>query len=122
MTATTQKCSGIRSTHTEASKKSIATIRYPPRNKSNHPQLMRQYMLVDETIYAVSREAPLYHTLTWISSLSSWATPTYRTALSANETQGNWGILTTTNGGNVSAPGARRASFVTRALPVDCCR
>ena len=24
--------------------------------------------------------------------------------------------------GNVSAPGARRASFVTRALPVDCCR
>ena len=23
--------------------------------------------------------------------------------------------------GNVSAPGARRASFVTRALPVDCC-
>ena len=25
-------------------------------------------------------------------------------------------------GGNVSAPGARRASFVTRALPVDCCR
>ena len=26
------------------------------------------------------------------------------------------------HGGNVSAPGARRASFVTRALPVDCCR
>ena len=26
-----------------------------------------------------------------------------------------------TEGGNVSAPGARRASFVTRALPVDCC-
>ena len=25
-------------------------------------------------------------------------------------------------GGNVSAPGARRASFLTRALPVDCCR
>ena len=25
-------------------------------------------------------------------------------------------------GGNVSAPGTRRASFVTRALPVDCCR
>ena len=24
--------------------------------------------------------------------------------------------------GNVSAPGARRASFLTRALPVDCCR
>ena len=24
--------------------------------------------------------------------------------------------------GNVGAPGARRASFVTRALPVDCCR
>ena len=24
--------------------------------------------------------------------------------------------------GNVSTPGARRASFVTRALPVDCCR
>ena len=23
--------------------------------------------------------------------------------------------------GNVSAPGARRASFLTRALPVDCC-
>ena len=23
--------------------------------------------------------------------------------------------------GNVSAPGAHRASFVTRALPVDCC-
>ena len=25
-------------------------------------------------------------------------------------------------GGNVSAPGARWASFLTRALPVDCCR
>ena len=24
--------------------------------------------------------------------------------------------------GNVSAPGARRASFVTHALPLDCCR
>ena len=24
-------------------------------------------------------------------------------------------------GGNVSAPGARRESFVTLALPVDCC-
>ena len=24
--------------------------------------------------------------------------------------------------GNVSAPGTRRASFVTRAPPVDCCR
>ena len=23
--------------------------------------------------------------------------------------------------GNISAPGARRASFVTRALPLDCC-
>ena len=31
-------------------------------------------------------------------------------------------VATATLGGNVSAPGARRASFVTRALPVDCCR
>ena len=30
-----------------------------------------------------------------------------------NQEKGLWG--------NVSAPGARRASFVTRALPVDCC-
>ena len=43
--------------------------------------------------------------------------PYYNRFLRKKETftdKGSWG--------NVSEPGARRASFVTRAPPVDCCR